>query len=307
MSFPEKALDSKNNNSTIFDETKITPDEFKNILEELYKNDYILININHLFFIENNVIYPSTLLLPKNKKPVILSFNNVSYKSSCQNLGGIDKIIIDRNNQFATYTTKKSIQDRVMHDNEFIPILESFINYHPDFSHMSARGIIFCTGENGLLGYETHSKNSSAKHETKRVFEIVNKLKYNGWSFGCNNYKYVYEDTLTDLQFAKDLSLWQKEIQTIIGHTPLYAYPYGTHSTTNDSKQQILLNNNFKIFFTNSMKTSLTLFKNILLMTRKPVNGITLRNNYEDFSELFNCEKVYDHTNRTIPYTTLNC
>jgi len=306
MAFPEKALDPQNNNNSIFDNTKITPYEFQNILEELYKNNYVLIDIKELFFVESNTIYTKTLYLPKNKKPIILSFDNVSYKSSYQNLGEVDKIIIDRNNQFATYTTKKSIQDRVMHDNEFIPLLESFIEHNPDFSYNNARGIIFLTGENGILGYETNQKNTNTKHETKRVAEIITKLKHKGWSFGCNNYRYLYEDTLSDLDFARDLSLWQKEIKSIIGETILYAYPYGQHDITNTTKQKTLLDNNFKVFFTNSMSPSLIFNNNTLTMTRKPVNGVTLRNNSKEFADLFNSENVYDHTHRNIPFHQLN-
>ena len=94
----------------------------------------------------------------------MLSFDNVTYKSNYQNIGEIDKIIIDRNNNIATYSTKKSIQDRIQYNNEFVVILENFIKQHPDFSHNNARGIIFLSGENGILGYNTNHKNASFKY-----------------------------------------------------------------------------------------------------------------------------------------------
>jgi len=305
MAFPEKALDSKNNNHAIFDQTKITPFEFKKILENLHSNNYILVDINDTFFLENSTPKKKTLFLPKNKKPIILSFDNVSYKSSYQNLGTIDKIIIDRNNEFATYTTKKSIQDRINQDNEFIPILESFISLHPDFSLNSARGIIFCTGENGLLGYKTNTKNSRAKTEIKRVFEIVSKLKSLGWKFGCNSYRYTDINSLTNIELAKDINLWNKEIQPLVNPTPLFAYPHGIRSS-NKEHDQILAENNFNVLFYNSMEPKFEIFNNSILATRKAVNGNTLRNNSKDFEHLFNCKDVYDHTNRTIPFDTLS-
>ena len=98
---------------------------------------------------------------------------------------------------------KKSIQDRIMHDNEFIPILEQFIFEHPDFSHNSARGIIFFTGENGILGYDTNSKSASAKLESKRVLEVISKLKSNGWEFGCNNYRYFDISVYDHIHFCR--------------------------------------------------------------------------------------------------------
>ena len=167
MAFPEKALGDNNNLSASFDESKITTTEFKNILYELYKNNYVLISTNQI--IDSKTLEQIPLKLPKNKKPILLVFDNVSYKSNYQNLGEIDKIIIDRNNNLATYTTKKSIQDRVAYDNEFILILENFIKQFPDFSFNGAKGIIFLTGENGILGYNTNHKNASSKYESKRV------------------------------------------------------------------------------------------------------------------------------------------
>lgn len=305
MAFPEKALDSRNNLSNIYDETKVTKNEFENILNELYKNNYILINIDELYQINNGKISQKKLMLPKNKKPIILSFDNASYKSSYQNLGEIDKIIIDRNNNIATYTTKKSIQDRVQYDNEFIVILENFINLHPDFSYNNARGIIFLTGENGILGYNTNHNNASNKNETKRVSEVIKKLKSLGWKFGCNNYTYKDESQKADIEFAKELSLWNKEVKTIIGDTNLYAYPYGLHSDSDTTKQELLVSNNFEIFFINSDEPSIEFLNDICVMSRREINGETLRKNNKEFSHLFNCEKVYDHTNRTKTFYSL--
>jgi len=305
MAFPDKALNAKNNNSSLYDQTKITPVEFENILHELYKNNYVLVKIEDLCENQNNQYIPKTINVPQNKKPLILSFNNVSYKSSYKNSGTVDKIIIDRNNQLATYTTRKSIQDRVMNNNEFIPILENFIKIHPDFSHNSARGIIFLTGENGILGYETNHKNSTAKHEAKRVSEVITKLKTLGWKFGCNNYKYIQENDISDIEFIKQIELWMKEISPIIGDTKLYAYPYGQPSNEK-FKEQTLINHGFEMYFSDSLERSLTLDNNILKMTRIPINGSTLRNNYKELSDLFDCKTVYDHQNRIIPFEQLN-
>lgn len=301
ISFPDKALAPENNNNIQYDQTKVTPLEFERILKSLYKNNYMLINIDEIYLEENDKFSQKQLKLRPDKKPIILSFNNVTYESSYQNMGSIDKIIIDRNNQFATYTTKKSIQDRIMHDNEFIPILESFINKHPDFSHHNARGIIFFTGEHGILGYETNQKNSTAKHEAKRVSEVISKLKSSGWKFGCNNYKYQHEDSITEIEFIKQLSLWKKEIEPLIGQTQLYAPPYGIASN-DESKTRILLENGFNILFTNSTNCSIEFSETSILMNRIPINGNTLRNNKHELSHLFNCEEIYDHTNRNIPY-----
>ncbi len=303
MAFPEKALSDNNNLSASFDENKITTSEFKNILYELYKNNYVLISINQL--IDSKTLEQIPLKLPKNKKPILLVFDNVSYKSNYQNLGEIDKIIIDRNNNLATYTTKKSIQDRVAYDNEFILILENFIKQFPDFSFNGAKGVIFLTGEHGILGYNTNHKNASSKYESKRVSEVIKKLKSLGWQFGCNNYSYKLDSNLNDMEFAKDLSLWNSEVSPLIGTTNLYAYPYGENDE-NSNKQELLITSGFKIFFECGNPSSNQKISDTYHFYYYKINGKTLRENYQVLDNLFSCEKVYDYDYRTVPFKSIN-
>ena len=303
MAFPEKALGDNNNLSASFDESKITTTEFKNILYELYKNNYVLISTNQI--IDSKTLEQIPLKLPKNKKPILLVFDNVSYKSNYQNLGEIDKIIIDRNNNLATYTTKKSIQDRVAYDNEFILILENFIKQFPDFSFNGAKGIIFLTGENGILGYNTNHKNASSKYESKRVSEVIKKLKSLGWQFGCNNYSYKLDSSLSDMEFAKDLSLWNAEVSPLIGTTNLYAYPYGENDE-NSSKQELLITSGFKIFFECGDPNPIQKVSDTYHFYYYKINGKALRENTQILDKLFTCEKVYDYHYRTVPFKSVN-
>lgn len=302
ISYPEKALDKNNENSTMNDETKITATEFKKILQELYSNNYILIKMKDLFKIEDNNIIFTPLFIPKNKKPLLLSFDNVSYKSSFKNNGEIDKIIIDNNGKFATYSTKQSIQNRISYDNEFLPILEDFIENNPDFTHNNAKGIIFLTINNGILGYNINPKNNSSRHDQKRILELTRRLKICGWEFGSNNYEYKPDNSLTNMEFTKNITLWNKHLTPIIDTTHYYSSPYGK-LIENNEQLQILKDNNFTIFFYNDFTTKLEIKNNSIFMSRKPVCGLSIRNNYNDFNELFDCKKVYDHSIRTIPFS----
>ena len=300
IAFPEKLKNTNNLLKNDYEKSKITPYEFLGILNELYNNNYTLINIDEVYKIDNNKIEKKTLKL-NNKKPLILSFNNVTYKSNYQNLGDIDKIILDRNNKLATYTTKKSIQDRIQYDNEFIVILENFIKEHPDFSHNNARAIIFFTGENGILGYNTNHKNAQHKFETKRATKVVEKLKSLGYKFGCNGYKFSPSNNLSDMELTKELTLWKQEILPIINSTNLFA-SYQNNINFNDTQIDILLNNGFNVLFTFDVNSNFKTNNNIITLTRRLINGETLRNNSPELSHLFNCEKIYDHTNRQIPF-----
>lgn len=302
ISFPSKALDNNNHNSTLYDETKITPYEFQKILQELHSNNYVLISIEELYFLEENTIYPKPLFLPQNKKPIILSFNNVTYKSSYQNSGEIDKIIIDNNNQFATYSTKQSIQNRIAYDNEFLTILEQFINDNPDFSYNNSRGVIFFTIDSGILGYKIDNKNASAKHDIKRVSEIIRRLKNKGWEFGSNNYNTSPDTTLSEIEFINNITLWKQHIKPLINSTPYYASITGQDISKFESKFKVLLENEFTTFFFDNNTPSLTISNNSIVMSRKRVDGNSLRNSPHIFEDIFNAKKVYDYQARQIPY-----
>ena len=233
---------------------------------------------------------------------MILSFNNVTYKSSFQNNGEIDKIIVDNDGKFATYSTKQNIQNRIAYDNEFLPILEQFIFDNPDFSFNGAKGIIFLTVNNGILGYNIDPKNNSSRHDQKRILELVRRLKNSGWEFGSNNYEYIADNTLTEMQFIKNISLWKKYTIPIINNTIYYSSPHGIN--IEDSPiYQTLIDNNFRVFFYNDFTNNFEVKNNSIFMSRKLVSGKTIRNNESEFSELFDCKKIYDHNNRTTPFT----
>ena len=263
------------------------------ILQNLYDNNYALLDIESVYSTHEITTHKS-FLFPVNKKPLLMFFQNVTYRSSFKNTGEIDKIIIDRNNNLASYSTKQSIQDRIHYDNEFILILENFISIHPDFSFNSARGVICFSGDNGLLGYNTSHKNVSYKYETKRVSQVIRRLQSMGWKFGCNNYSYVDNSNLSDIQFAKDLSLWKNEVEPIIDITNIYSFPYGNKNITLE-KQNLLFENNFEIFIYKDNSNCELLFEdNCLFISTREITGQTLSNNREDFLHLFDCNKIID-------------
>ena len=70
----------------------ITRDEFQKILPELYKNNFILIDITSLYDIDQNgLIIKKDIYLSKGKKPLIISLDDLSYYNSLFTLKHIMK------------------------------------------------------------------------------------------------------------------------------------------------------------------------------------------------------------------------
>lgn len=313
LAFPNLALNKQNSLNSDYDRDCLTPTEFKRILSSLYNNNYVLIDIDSIYEIKNGKPIKKKLMLPQGKKPLIFSFDDVNYDSKKKNKGMVDKIILDRNNQIATYTSKQSIAKRVSYDNEFVTIMEEFIKNHPDFSFNGARGVINLTGYDGILGYRTQKSNATNRYEIKKATQVVTKLKNLGWKFANHSYGHYHMKSLSDLEFTKEVQNWQNEVKPIIGECSIYVYPYGeweikTPDGQLSYKHQTLLDAGFRLFLgvgnknyfgympINSTET------HTLLMDRKAIDGQTLRLYKEEYSHLFDCEEVYDSVNRTVPY-----
>ena len=282
--------ESKCTNDINYDQlTTIT--EFKKILEQLYQNNYILINTKE--------ILSKNTPLPSNKKPIIISFENQTHNSN--------KIILDRNNNLALYSPDRNIQNRISYDNNFIFILENFVNNHPDFSYNNAKGIILSSGYNGILGYNTNHKNASHKNEQKKVAQVIKKLEQLGWEFGYNDYHYQNTHNQSEMDFIKNISLWQNEIGKLISNPTIYANPiFNSTPLTDENKLKILSDYKFSILFdNNTTNTSITNNNYQLVSNRKFVCGQTLRDNPGNFQHLFTPSLVYDHTLRSTPFSKI--
>ena len=59
-------------------------------------------------------------------------------------------------------------------DYDMVPLIDRFVEKHPDFSYRGAKGILALTGYNGILGYRTDES-----YETRPA--DLDEIKYSGW------------------------------------------------------------------------------------------------------------------------------
>ncbi len=286
-----------------YDTDCLTTFEFKNILNELYKNDYILVKSNSVFDQSATPATKKKLFLPEGKKPVILSFDDVNYDQKKSGKGMVDKIALDNDDNLITYT---NASPEPSYNNEFITILESFISSHPDFSFNNARGIICLTGYDGILGYRTNRDSPNRDAEIKLVKPVIAKLKKLGWEFASHSYGHYHMKKISLEKFQDDIAKWKNEVEPLVGKTSIYVYPYGEWEITDENgnispKHLSLEKAGFRLFCGVGIKPYFSHIKNkaskkILFMDRCPLDGYTLKNNYVALSHLFDVKKVYDNS-----------
>ena len=305
LAFPEIAFDKQNSMFKYFQNDCITPSEFEKILIQLYDNDFVLVDINTTFKTDQNgKAVKQKIKVPLGKKPLVLSFDDVVYDQSKLSKGMVDKIIIHQNN-LATQTVFNN-NTHISTSNEFIPILENFVKLYPDFSINNAKGTICLTGYDGILGYRTSAKNkTNRQQEIEQVKPVISKLKENGWNFACHSYGHYHMKKITEQKLQEEITLWQNEVEPLIGKTSVYVYPYGEWEITKDDqispKHKILSDAGFKLFCGVGMKQfysylpfSNNIQEKVLFMDRTCVDGYTLTNQQDKLSPYFDANQIVD-------------
>lgn len=223
----------------------ITTEEFSRVLEQLYSNGYILVSLNDLYEYKENesgVAYfvEKELFLPMNKKPLLLTQTNVSYPlymvdsdddmvADAGGAGFASKLVVDENGNLACeYVKADGTVDVGAYD--LIPILESFISTHPDFSYRGAKATIALTGYNGLFGYRTHAEAEQLldadtySQQIEQAKLVARTLREKGYELACYTYENKDYSKLSVNKIKADMSGWTAEVVPILGQVDTFVF-----------------------------------------------------------------------------------
>jgi len=298
IAFPELTFDG-DLQARGFNEWFVTVPEFKKIIESLYAKGFILIDLADLYEIKvsngQETILPKPLLLPKGKRPLVMSIDDLNYYRYMIQNGTVHKLILDQEGKIATYSKTSEGEELVAYDNEIVPLLDSFVDAHPDFSFRGAKGVIALTGYEGILGYRTDELESPAfAKEKEEALKVVQALKDNGWSFASHGYGHLNTRDDTLARIVRDTERWQKEVESLIGHTDIYIYPFGASVKPEDPKFKALQQAGFKVFCSVGPNPYLKYFDQYILMDRRHIDGIALYLQADSMRDLFESEQIID-------------
>lgn len=240
----------------------LTPYEFMTIIQALYDKGYIIVDAN-LFYNAETDSPVTSLKLPKGKKPLLLTYDDVTYDSRKDNRGMVDKLIVDENGRICTYNEFADGSSEISYGNEIFPLIEAFCRKHPDFTFRGAKGTLFFTGFDGICGYRSQSEpldeaeaalGLDRQDEVRKAKFVIENLRDEGFSFGSHSYNHHRMPKYTDSELRWDTTHWLEEVGAIVGETPLFCWPYGGHTLGNVSLRsndghKYLFNSGFKFFF----------------------------------------------------------
>lgn len=298
----------------------VSTSEFKKILNDLYNNGYVLVDFDSFTELTNDQILPESIYLPEGKKPFMLTETLVSYLNymvdgngdGVPDAGGkgfANKLVLDGNGDIkAEYVDASG--NTLVGDYDLVPILESFIKEHPDFSYRGARATLAVTGDEGIFGYRINTSNISSKGQTyydeqvAGAKQIVQALRDKGYTLACFTYANTKYADLNANQITAEMQSWASQIVPVIGEVKTFVFAresnitdYGTGNAFN-----VLYTSGFRYFVSNGNEAYTEVRSNYVRQNRLMVTGKTMAYNSSWFTGMFDCAAILDVNLRgTVP------
>lgn len=318
-----------------------TVDEFNAITQEMYDRGYVLVSIHDLYDVEvdengNEVMVPGTIMLPADKKAFVLSLDDLSYYHSYDNYGYAAKLILDEEgNVVNEYIDADG--NTLIGAYDCVPLLDQFVEEHPDASYHGAKGIIALTGYNGVLGYrtdETYSldnidnpeidavKRTWLKNhpdfnlETERAEAkaVADAMKENGWEFASHTWGHLRVGEGSSLQrLQTDNEKWQRNVAPIVGETDVIIFAHGedledwgAYDIANNEKYKYFKSQGFDVFCNvDAHQYAVWLEDDYLRMGRRNLDGYRIYYNaigeQDNVSDLFDAAEILDPDRPPVP------
>lgn len=304
--------------------------EFERILESLYANGYVLVSpydvAHETTDASGNAIFTyGTIRLPRGKRPILLSQDDVNYYSymigtgdgknetpvfaDSKNDGFASRLVIDENGD-PTCEYLDTDGNITYGDYDLVPIVETFVKKHPDFSYHGARGILGVTGYEGVFGYRTKPSYEAAlgseryAEEVAQAKAVAECLKEHGWLIASHSYGHpAYGgENYSAARVEADSDKWENTVQPIVGDTDILLYPYGSDISgmryygEDNAKFVALYEDGYRYFFNvdSSKSAWCQLGSNYYRGARRNIDGYRMYYYPEKMSDLLDVSYVWD-------------
>ena len=230
-----------------YDQVMTTIDEFNKITQSMYEKGYVMVSIYDMATVdENGNMTPGEILLPEGKIPFVLSEDDVCYYHYMDGDGFASKLVVDDDgkvrNEYIEDDGSVSVGDY-----DVVPLIDRFVEEHPDFSYRGARGIVALTGYNGILGYRTDSSYETRPDdldadkvqwldnhpdfdlntEREGAKKVVQAMKKEGWLFASHTWGHQNVSQISLEKLQADTQRFKENVDPLIGGTDIIIFAFG--------------------------------------------------------------------------------
>ena len=325
---PSKAFDGDYKTDG-FNQVMTTIDEFNKITQSMYDKGYVMVSIYDLASTdENGNMTQGEILLPPGKIPFVLSQDDVSYYHFMDGDGYASKLIVDEDgkvrNEYVEDDGSVSVGDYDM-----VPLIDRFVEEHPDFSYRGAKGIIALTGYNGILGYRSDISyetrpdgldadkvewldahpDFSLEEEQKGAKKVAEAMKKNGWLFASHTWGHLNVAEVSLERIQADTQRFKENVDPLIGGTDIIIFAFGADLTQiedySGEKFDYLKAQGYNYYCNvDSSKYFVQLRDNYFRMGRRNLDGYRMYYNPEMLEDLFDAGSVLD-SSRPLPVPSM--
>lgn len=292
----------------------LTTDEFSRMLEELYANDYVLVDAETMADMsEETFMTEVNLTVPVGKKPLILVLDTFDYNvATTYNYGLCTQLSLDEQDHVVGQYVAPDGTVVSGRELEAIGILDAFVEAHPDFSFDGAKGVISICGYESVFGYvisrdeaddrsaalesigrpNVEFTDTEIENNRQIVSEIASVLLDTGWKFASSTYGNINAFEADMDTIVADTTKWMEQIEPLFGDVHIIVYPGGNYIYGTDPRANYLKSNGFRIFFGMGYNPYHIYGDNYLYYDRTVISEYTLENS--DFSRLFDATHILD-------------
>lgn len=298
-----------------FNNNYVTIDEFSKILQQLYDNNYVLVDFDS-FIVETTSEDGKTtyatqpIYLPEGKKPLMLTQTLVNYETfsidsngdgeaDAGGAGFASKLIVGTNGEITCEYVDGS-GNTLTGNYDLVPILNSFLKAHPDFSYRGAKAILAVSGEDGVFGYRTMDSVKKSKGEDyynqqiEGAKAIAQALRNDGYTIASYTYANVNYSELSATAITADLDAWKREVVPVLGQIDTIVYAKSCDISCSGNRYNVLRDAGFRYFIGASTSVYAEVASDYIHQTRIMVTGKQMKDSPTVFANYFDVATVLD-------------
>ena len=223
--------------------------EFNRILQSMYDKGYVLVSLHDMAHMEKQEdgtekMVAGKIMLPPGKKAFVMSEDDVCYYEYMKGAGFADKVVIGEDGKPTMHYVDKNGEES-LGDYDIVPLLDRFVEEHPDFSYHGHKACLVFTGYNGVLGYrtdETYLPENYAEHkvegghdveaERAEAVKVMKALIEDGYDLGSHSWGHRDMGAMSVDYLKTDSDRWDKNVNSLIREATgkdadILIYPFG--------------------------------------------------------------------------------
>lgn len=314
-----------------YNQVMTTMTEFNKITQIMYDKGYVMVNLYDLAGLdEDGKMKAKQIYLPKGKTPFVLSQDDVCYYHSQDGDGIATKLVVDDEGK----VRNEYVQDdgsTVVGDYDVVPLIDRFVEEHPDFAYHGHKGIVALTGYNGILGYRTdisYQTRPDDLNDDKKAWldahpdfdldteragakKVADAMKAEGWTFASHTWGHKNISTVSMDRLQTDTENFKENVDPLIGGTDIIIFAFGADINsggeyTGEEKYEYLKSQGYNYYCNvDSNKYFVQITDEYFRMGRRNLDGYRMYYNPDLLSDLFDASEVFDPS-RPTPVPPMN-